>query len=91
MVDREEEIERELGRKRLMMRLPALRDQLRSASGAEIEAIFIAYERASAYQDWIRGERSIPGQWTAYHDKLVADLEEAVRQNPTAQRWQDFS
>jgi len=91
MLDWDEEIERELGRKKLMLRLPALRDQLRHASGAQIDAIFIAYERAAAHQDSLRGQTSAPAQWIAYYEKLFADLEESVRLHLTGQRWHDFS
>ncbi|MDM9645594.1 hypothetical protein [Rhizobium sp. S163] len=90
-MDREENIERELGRKKLMMRLPTLRDQLRHASGAQIEALFVAYERAAAHQERIRAQKSAPAQWTAYYDKVFAELEESVRLYLTGQRWQDFS
>ena len=91
MLDRGEEIERELGRKKLMLRLPALREQLRRASGTQIEALFLAYERAAAHQDRIRAQKSAPARWTDYHDKLFADIEESVKLYLAGHRWEDLT
>ncbi|MDM9627706.1 hypothetical protein QTL95_17545 [Rhizobium sp. S152] len=79
VVDREERTERELGRKKLMMRLPALRDQLRDASGDQIEAIFVAWERAAAYQDRIRTRTITPAELAAYYEELSEILEESAK------------
>ncbi|MFK0335502.1 hypothetical protein ACIQUB_30790 [Rhizobium sp. NPDC090275] len=91
MVNRDEEIEKELGRKKLMMRLPALRDQLRNASGEQIGALFMAYERAVAHQDRIRSQKHAPAQWTAYYEEVLREIEDGVVSYLAGQRWQDFS
>lgn len=78
MVDREEERERELGRKKLMLRMPAFRGQLRHASGERMEALFLAYERASVHQDRIRSQKHAPAQWKAYYEEVSGEIEESV-------------
>ncbi|MDM9627649.1 hypothetical protein QTL95_17235 [Rhizobium sp. S152] len=91
MKNPEEELERELGRKKLMLRLPALRDQLRQASGDEIDAIFVAYERAVSHRDRISGQKGAPKQWAAYYQEVFEDLEDRIKQQLTARRRQDFT
>jgi len=91
MVGSEDKIERDLGRKKLMMRLPAMREQLRDASGERIEALFVAYERAAAHQDRIRSQKHAPVHWTAYYEEVSREIEESVLKYLAGQRWQDFS
>ena len=91
MVDEEEKTARELGRKKLMMRMPALRDKPRHASGRQLEALFVAYERAAAHQDRIRSQKHAPAQWTTYYEEVSVEIEESVVRFLTAQKWQDFN
>lgn len=77
-MDREEERERELGRKKLMLRMPAFRGQLRHASRERMEALFVAYGRAAAHQDRIRSQKHAPARWTAYYEEVSGEIEESV-------------
>ena len=90
MINRPHDQERELGRKKLMMKLPALRNQLRDAAGEQIEALFVAYERASSGRERVRLQMSAPSEWTADYDRISTELEEGVKSYLAGQRWDDF-
>jgi hypothetical protein len=91
MASEEDKGKWELGRKKLMTKLPALRAHLRSAAGDELNAIFMAYERASAGRDRVRAQKGVPQQWTDDYERVLRDLEEGVVLYLLGQRWQDFN
>jgi hypothetical protein len=70
-----DKINRELGRKKLMMKLPALRSKLRDASGEGIDELFVAYQLAVSTRDRIRAQKGAPLEWHAEYDKLFEELE----------------
>jgi len=72
-------INQELGRKKLMMRFPELRGQLRNASGDTIEELFVAYQLAVSTRDRIRAQRGAHLPWHAEYDVLFAELEQEVK------------
>lgn len=90
MTNKSTDTNRELGRKKLMMRLPLLRDQLRRVSGEQIESMFVDYERVSRSRDKVRAQKGAPPEWAADYKNLMLELEEGVRQYLAGQRWQDF-
>jgi hypothetical protein len=71
-------INRELGRKKLMMKLPQFRSQLKDASGSAIDKLFIAYQSAAATRDRMRAQKGAPLEWHADYDKLFEGLEDDV-------------
>jgi hypothetical protein len=69
----------ELGRKKLMMKIPELRSQLREASGQTIEELFAAYQLAVSTRDRIRAHKGAPQQWHVEYDKLFAQMEQDIK------------
>ena len=71
--------ERELGRKKLMLRFPELRDGLKTATGSEIEELFSAYQLALTVHDRVVKAIEAPDEWLAGYAKIYLDVEDAVR------------
>jgi hypothetical protein len=71
--------ERELGRKRLMLRFPELRDVLRNAEGPEIEELFGSYQLAVSVHERVTKTAEAPKEWLASYAKIYLDIEDAVR------------
>jgi hypothetical protein len=72
-------VSRELGRKKLMMKLPDLRNQLRDASGDGIDELMVAYQLAVSARDRIRAHKEAPLEWSTEYDILFDELENIVR------------
>ena len=71
--------EQELGRKKLMLRFPELREHLRTATGPEIEELFSSYQLAVSVHERVTKTAEAPKEWLASYAKIYLDIEDAVR------------
>ncbi|RUL97686.1 hypothetical protein [Rhizobium chutanense] len=69
---------KERGRKKLMLKLPALRDQLRLLSNDTINELFESYELATSALDRFSSNWEANSKLIAEYEQLCSDIEAEV-------------
>ncbi|ARM90141.1 hypothetical protein RHEC894_CH03888 [Rhizobium sp. CIAT894] len=69
---------KERGRKKLMLKLPALRDRLRLLSNDTINELFESYELATSALDHFSSHSEANSKLIAEYEQLCSDIEAEV-------------
>jgi hypothetical protein len=77
-VETRETIDRELGRKKFMLRIPQFRNELRNASGSKIDELFIAYQLAVSVHDRVLVELEAQRECIEDYVRIFRDIEEKI-------------